>query len=84
MPLRTDIALVADLSPVSSIHWAIPSLVLAPGIRCVWPLQIAALTHKTHRNIVIIKKNQSFKKRSKQGERPDSSFLFHDGNLEVC
>lgn len=81
-PLRTDIALVT----APSVHWATPRLVLAPlpGIRCVWPLQIAALTHKTQRNIVIIKKNQSFKKRSKQGEWPDSSFLFHDGDLEVC
>lgn len=63
-PLRTDIALVANLSPVPSMHWAAPSLVLAPlpGMRCVWPLQIAAITQKTHRNIVTIKKNQSFKK----------------------
>lgn len=36
-PLRTDIALVADLSPVPSGHWAAPRLILAPlpGIRCV-------------------------------------------------
>lgn len=63
-PLRTDIALVANLSPVPSMHWAAPSLVLAPlpGMSCAWPLQIAAITQKTYRNIVIVKKNQSFKK----------------------